>query len=276
MPLLVRSKRFFTLHDVYYLTLKERYGFLQRTYLHWFTKMYVKRSDVIFTVSEFSKKEIVERLNVPTEKVVITYNFLLPTSVNNSSVKRTIIDACGRVLGDDMNFFLYVGNLQPGKNIKGLIDGFELFVEKNPDYFLLIVGKPAFQGENIINYLKEKKNVFYLGFQSRENLEYLYAKCIAVTLLSFCEGFGIPPLEGFLYGKPALTSNTTSLPEVVGGAGFLADPYDIVNISDGFSAVSTNIDEYVKYIPEQLAKFDAGKITEIFMKTLGITYREKF
>ena len=275
MPLFVRGKRAFTLHDIYYLTLKERYGFLQRTYLYWFTKIYAKRSDIIFTVSNYSKKEIIAHLGVPEDKLIITYNFLLSNSIDNVSSKRTIVDIYGNILDNDAVFFLYVGNLQPGKNIKGLVEGFKLFVEKNPDYYLVLVGKPAFQGESIIDYLKGRENVFYLGFQSRENLEYLYSKCIAVTLLSFCEGFGIPPLEGFNYGKPALTSNATSLPEVVGKAGVLADPYNVVSISNGFSVISANIDECAKHIPEQLDKFNADQVTKVFMEALGITYIEK-
>lgn len=82
MPLLARCKKVFTLHDVYYLTTKERYGFLQRTYLTWMTKLYCKLCDTVLTVSEFSYNEIRKYLKVPEDRLFITYNFI----DNNTSV----------------------------------------------------------------------------------------------------------------------------------------------------------------------------------------------
>ncbi|MCD8183580.1 MAG: glycosyltransferase [Bacteroides sp.] len=71
-----------------------------------------------------------------------------------------------------------------------------------------------------------------------------FSRCLAVVLLSFIEGFGIPPLEGFSYGKPALVSNVCSLPEVVDGAGVLVDPYDILSISNGYKELLFNNSKY--------------------------------
>lgn len=97
--------------------------------------------------------------------------------------------------------------------------------------------------------------------------------CLCVVLLSFCEGFGIPLLEGFGYGKPALTSNLMSLPEVVGKAGCMVNPYHINEIADGFKQITENIQEYIKHIPTQLVKFDFHNSVEKFMDALEIHYK---
>lgn len=119
------------------------------------------------------------------------------------------------------------------------------------------------------------ENVFYLGYLSRNDINWLQSNCVATVLLSFCEGFGIPPIEGFGYGKPTLTSNTTSLPEVVGRAGVKVNPYSIDEIAFGFKTLEEFKEEYVRFIPEQLAKFNPYESVENFMDALGIEYVSK-
>lgn len=272
MPLLARCRKIFTLHDVYFLTTKERYGWLQRNYLSMITKLYCKFCDKILTVSKFSYNEISNLLGVPEEKLALTYNFIIKDS--SYVVKRpdSLTDVTGANVDLDIPYFFYVGNLQPGKNIKGMIDGFLKYSDGRNGIQLIIAGKPTTYGNLMVEYVKNHKNIHYVGYQSRDNVEYLLANCLAVTLLSFCEGFGIPPIEGFSYGRPALTSNTTSLPEVVGKAGYSVAPHDINAIADGFKTIEDKHDDYLQYIPEQLAKFDAFKSVETFMDTLGIKY----
>lgn len=269
LPLFVRAKRIFTLHDVYYLTLKGRYGFLQTLYLKTITKLYVKRCCRVLTVSEFSKKEIVSKLKVDPNKITITPNF-----IQSKNITPKITSPINYPCNIAIPFFLYIGTLQPGKNINGLIKGFNLFREKNPTYNLLLVGRPTHKGNEILNSIKNIDHVYYLGFLPREEVEFLLSKCIAVTLVSFCEGFGIPPLEGFSYGKPAIVSNISSLPEVVGKAGVLVNPYDIKDIANGFTQIIHNQGKYSNAINEQLSKFDADNITQKFMKTLEIKYKK--
>lgn len=277
MPLFVSAKRIFTLHDVYYYILKNRYGFLQRNYLKLITKLYVHRSDKILTVSDFSKKSICQNLNVNPQKISITYNFIIPDkeTPNFGPLSNEILDAWGNKPDISKPYFLYIGNLQPGKNIKGMVDGYCRFAENNKNApNLLIVGKLGTNGEEELRYLKDKNGVFYMGYVSRELVDNLLANCLAVVLLSFCEGFGIPPLEGFGYGKPALVSDRTSLPEVVGKAGEIVNPYDISSIANGFDRICNNPKIYNKYIDMQLKKFFYKDSVEKFMNELGIAFRK--
>lgn len=273
LPLFVKAKKIFTLHDIYYLTMKDRYSWLQTQYLKLITSVYLRRCDKVLTVSEYSYSEILKYTCCKKEKLDITYNFLLPKNENYIPSSGRITSLDGEEIDITKPYFLYVGNLQPGKNVVGMVEGFEQFCNRKDDYQLLIVGQPRFNGEDIKNKISSIKNVKVLGYQSRENVEFLFSNCLAVVLLSFCEGFGIPPLEGFGYGKPALTSNLMSLPEVVGKAGCLVNPYHINEIAEGFKQIIENNQEYIKHIPIQLEKFDFHNSVEKFMDTLGICYK---
>ena len=252
--------------------MKDRYSWLQSMYLKIITSIYLKRSDKVLTVSEYSYNEILKNTCCKKKQLTITYNFLLPNSCEKPQLTDKILTIDGDYVNLSIPFFLYVGNIQPGKNVVGMVEGFDLFMKGSNEYQLLIVGQLRYNGEEIINKIRSVSNVRILGYQSREVVEFLLANCICVVLLSFCEGFGIPPLEGFGYGKPALTSDLMSLPEVVGKAGCTVDPYDNKEIAAGFRRIIENNEEYRKHIPSQLEKFDYHISVEAFMNAIGIKY----
>ena len=104
-------------------------------------------------------------------------------------------------------------------------------------------------------------------------MEWLFKNCKAVVLISLCEGFGIPPLEGFVYNKPALVSNATSLPEVVGDAGVCVNPLEISDIAVGFQKIEENSDILSSCCSKQIDKFSATDSVEKFMQALNINYK---
>lgn len=259
-PLLVRAKRVFTLHDVYYLTNPERYGWLQRTYLTLITRLYVRMVDEVLTVSQYSYRQIAHYIPAARNKLKITYNILPAREADEIPVE---VGA--------KPYFLFIGSIQPSKNIIQMMEGFTRF-NKDGKYQLVIAGKPLHNFEPILRKIAETPNVRYLGYLQDGQITYLYKHAEAVVLLSLCEGFGIPPLEGFRYGKPALVANATSLPEVVGEAGIKVDPYDINAIEDGFRNVLKEKDTLCAHIPTQLQFFDSKQSCEVWMKSLEIQY----
>jgi glycosyltransferase involved in cell wall biosynthesis len=259
-PLLVRAKRVFTLHDVYYLTNPERYGWLQRTYLTLITRLYVRMVDEVLTVSQYSYRQIAHYIPAARNKLKITYNILPAREADEMPVE---VGA--------KPYFLFIGSIQPSKNILQMMEGFTRF-NKDGKYQLVIAGKPLHNFEQILKKIEETPNVRYLGYLQDGQVTYLYKHAEAVVLLSLCEGFGIPPLEGFRYGKPALVANATSLPEVVGEAGIKVDPYDINAIEDGFRNVLKEKDTLCAHIPTQLQFFDSKQSCEVWMKSLEIQY----
>lgn len=260
MPLLVHAKRVFTLHDVYYLSNPERYGWLQRTYLKAITRLYAKRAHEILTVSKYSMKQIETFIPESRNKIRLTYNILPAHAIEE---QKTDIP--------DKPYFLFVGSIQPSKNIIRMVDAFEQF-NTDGKYQLIIVGKPLHAAETILSHLFGKPDVCYLGYRSDKEIAWLYRHTQAVVLVSLCEGFGIPPLEGFLYGKPALVANATSLPEVVGDAGIKVNPLDINDIAKGFQQVIDRKDELVQHTHKQIELFDKNTACEIWMNSLHINY----
>ena len=260
MPLLAHARKVFTLHDVYCFSDSHRHGLLKRIYLQWTTRLYVFCADHTLTVSAFSKQEIQRYLHLPDSKISITYNFIFPYSENlgkhNTKAEKP--------------YFLYIGSILPHKNIIGMIDGFLVF-NKDYKYELRIVGKC--QDETIESYMKDKPNIVYLGFKNDAEVNNLYRDCEGVVLLSFCEGFGIPPIEGFRYGKPALVADAASLPEVVGKAGVKVNPYNIDEIANGYKELTEQSQELTSHIHEQLQKFDPYTSCETFMNVLDIKHQ---
>lgn len=269
MPLFVHAKKVFTLHDVYYLLFKHRYPLIQRIYLKYATKILVRRADVVLTVSEYSKDEICKFLNVNTNKIAITYNFVKASPIVHSDI--SVFDEFGVKINFNIPFFLYIGNIQPGKNVEGMINGFKKFNLVHNEYNLFIVGKNGYKGEQITQSIRGTRNVVLLGYQERCIVDYLLNRCYATVLVSFCEGFGIPPIEGFIHNKPSLVSSLSSLPEVVGEAGIKVDPFSPSSIAEGFAKVVENYDLLCSNIYRQLAKFDPSVSGQVFLKSLGIT-----
>jgi len=263
MPLFVHAKRVFTLHDIYYITNPERYRWFQRAYLTIITRIYARAAHEILTVSRYSFEQIQKYIPIAKNKLTITYN-ILPVNIGTSTIVET----------GNKPYFLFVGSIQPSKNIVKMIDGFCCFNTQGT-YQLIIVGKPQPQSSLILAHIQNADNVKYMGYLDDAQITYLYQHTVAVVLVSLCEGFGIPPLEGFRFGAPALVANTTSLPEVVGKAGIKVNPRDIQAIADGFTQVVNHHAQLSKHIPERLRFFDKNHSCEKWMESLHIIYKHK-
>jgi len=201
-----------------------------------------RRSDCILTVSEASKRDILHLFNVPPEKIVVVYN-----AIDNHFSVTPSEDAVARVRERyqlDHKFVLYVGNIKPHKNLVRLIEAFhELRQGELEDLKLLIIGDqiskvPALR--RAVHRHKLHKQVRFLGYVADDQLAILYRLASVFAFPSLYEGFGLPPLEAMASGTPVVTSNVSSLPEVVGDAAVLVNPYDVDAIVDGLRRVLTD------------------------------------
>lgn len=270
LPLMARCKKIFTLHDLYSYIDTERYSLLRKMYIQSMIKLYVKAADKIITVSENSKKDIENYLGVPSDNIYITYNFVKPI-INVERYR--IYDDAQKEVDIDSPFFLYVGSLHNGKNIERMCKAYNQYRKEGGNKRLLMVGKIMENEESYKGLIYNSPGIVYLGYQPREAVEYLLSTCYSVVLVSLYEGFGIPPLEGFMFSKPALVSSTASLPEVVGNAGTYADPYNIGDISKAFFEIEENYNKYQSHTKEQLSKFSPKASVEQFMRVLGINFK---
>jgi glycosyltransferase involved in cell wall biosynthesis len=243
LPAGVRCPSVVTIHDCIHLMfpqyLPNRVAYAYARAQMWSA---ARRSNCILTVSEASKRDILHLFNVAPEKIVVVYN-----AIDSHFSVTPSEEAVARVRERyqlDHRFVLYVGNIKPHKNLVRLIEAFdELRRGELDDLKLLIIGDqisklPALR--RAVHRHKIHKHVRFLGYLADDQLAILYRLASVFAFPSLYEGFGLPPLEAMASGTPVVTSNVSSLPEVVGGAAVLVDPYDVDAIVDGLRRVLTN------------------------------------
>ena len=245
-----------TIHDLIPFVFKEKYSFFQRQYFNYISLLSAKKSDIILTVSENSKKDIMKFLKIKESKIKVLYNFL----TEDSSLKSVSDDKRG-------NFFITVSTVQPGKNLERLFEAFSEFSKIHPDYELIVIGGKGWKSDPIykkVESLEIKNKIKFIGYVDDAQLSMYYKKAKALIYVSIYEGFGIPPLEALSYNCPVVVSNTSSLPEVVGKAGILIDPYDTVSILYGMKTALLEdiVNEKKEYFRIQLEKFNGTTETK--------------
>lgn len=230
----------------------------------------VKNAKKILTISKSSKNDIIKEYKVPAERVVVTYpgvkdfRYLTPRVYGMNQLK-TNYDISDK-------FILFVGTLQPRKNIIRLIEAFSKLNEKDID--LVIVGKRGWQYEDILETPKKlnvEKRVKFLESVNDEELSelYKYAKCF--VLPSLYEGFGLPVIEAMKEGCPVITSNVSSLPEAGGDACLYVDPEDSADIASKIEMLINDEKlrkEMIEKGKKQVAKFSWEKTAEETLKVL--------
>ena len=223
-----------TLHDVIPCRMPETVG---DQYLKIFNEKLpdiIPLCDGIITVSEYSKEDIIKAFNFPREKIYVTY--LASEDIYkpyDKALSKSIIKKNYFITGD---YILYVGGFSPRKNILGLLDSFSLLLPKlKKDMKLVIAG---IKGKSYEMYRKRAEDlhiegsVIFPGFISMDHMPFLYNACELFVYPSFYEGFGLPPIEAMACGVPVITSNATSIPEIVKDSTLLVNPYDINDLSE--------------------------------------------
>jgi len=183
----------------------------------------------VITVSSFSKKDIVKSYGLAADKIVVAHNGV---GEQYQAAKEEVIVSTRQKYSSGKPYFLFVGSLQPRKNIDGLLTGFDLFKSSHPETKetkLLIVGAKHFwtsKMEEAYANMTFKEDVIFLGRVSGKDLVDIYGSALGLVYVPFFEGFGLPILEGFKSQVPVITSNITSMPEVAGDAAIQVDPKD--------------------------------------------------
>ena len=216
-----------------------------------FIEKAIQRADLVFTVSEFAKKQVVSLMNVPSKKVSVVYNGLDKIFLDeaNSAACNDIVQAKGLEWKD---YVLFVGTFEARKNIERLIEAFGI-LKRDPLKFktlkLAIIGNPSSarfsdRSTHIATLLKSAgvEHVVMCGYVSDKELPALYTGAAVIAFPSLQEGFGLPIIEGFASNTPVLTSNVCSMPEVAGDAAILVNPYDINDMSEKLELLLTDKD----------------------------------
>jgi glycosyltransferase involved in cell wall biosynthesis len=219
-----------TIHDLAFEHMPETFTRRGSFQLKLTVRKTARKAARIATVSEYSRLDLIRTYKLPPEKVVVTYNGVESRfSPRESYVNET--EAIGRRFGIQRRFLLTVGSLQPRKNLVRLIRAYSKLRSESDDFThqLVIVGRKLWLADEIfteVSRQKWSKDVILTDYVKDEDLPALYRAADIFVYPSLFEGFGLPPLEAMACGTPVITSNTSSLPEVVGDAAVLIDPYD--------------------------------------------------
>ncbi len=240
-PLNSYCRRVMTFHDLSYLRFKEffslRRDLWHRFQIHSFGKKNLP--DKIIAVSESTRNDLIEKYGIEPWRIEKIYSGI------PESVKRPVqgdLEEFRKRHGLPKEFILFLGKLEPRKNIPALIKAFDHLKDTSglSDLHLVIVGAKGWLFKDIFREAEtasHKNKIIFKDYIKDEDKKSYYSLASAFVYTSFFEGFGFPPLEAMACGTPVIVSNNSSLPEVVGDAGILVDPYNAVDISNGIRAV---------------------------------------
>jgi len=206
----------------------------------------VKKFDYLIAVSQNTKDDIIDLLGVSPEKVSVIYS-----GIDNSCrpiSDPAVLDNVRLKYGLPEKFILYLGNIEPRKNLIGLIRAYNNLRLLHPELAgvkLVLAGATGWKIKDIFRELYAsdyQADIKFLGYIDKEDKPALYSLCSVFAYPSFYEGFGFPPLEAMACGAPVVTSNISSLPEIVGKAALTVDPYNTNSITEALSQVLLNKD----------------------------------
>lgn len=261
------------IHDINFQHYPKGIPLLTRRYYKHFFPRYAKKATEIVTVSQYSKNDICESFSVPPNKITVAYN---GANLTYTPVTINEMQQCRNETTNGKPYFVFVGALNPRKNIPRLIDAFGLFLKiSGLDFYMVIVGKPMFLNkdiENALTRLEERTRVVFTGRLPVNKLRKVLGSACALTYIPYFEGFGIPLVEAMRCHIPIIASNKTSIPEVVGDAAYLVDPFNITSVANAMHQVATN-SELQRTLSAKSAKrkelFSWDKTAEILYQTMS-------
>lgn len=233
-----------TLHDLIPLKHPETEKFAAQVYWRLQIPIAARRSDYIITDSEHARQEIMADFQVAPDRISAIMLGFDPAM----AMVRDHGTAAGirKKYGIPEVYILYVGTIQPRKNLDTLVEAFNILKkDRKIAEKLVVVGRKGWLYEQLFARIKAlglDNEVIFTGFVPDDELPYIYDAARVFVYLSFFEGFGLPPLEAMACGIPVVTSNTTSLPEVVGEAGIALPPRDTAGIAEAMFKVLDNAD----------------------------------
>lgn len=224
-----------TIHDMSYLRYPETLHTKNLRRISTGMKDTLRISDKVVTISQFSKKEIVELLGIPEEHIVI-----IPPAPSLSSQEADFQTVCEK-FSIHSPYILYTGTIEPRKNLSLLIKAYErLRKEEGISHKLILVGGKGWKCEGIYREIENssvKEDIVLTGYVSAEEKNTFYKNASVFVFPSLYEGFGMPLVEAMVHGTPVVASNVASLPEVLGDAGLLVDPFDEISLAEAIYSI---------------------------------------
>ena len=238
VPPFLKCKTVTTIPDIAFEHYPHFFPVFQRAALRLLVRESALRADHIITVSQHSKKDIIETYDVLPEKITVTYEGAGTQfkPIDKPKAKQQILGK----YGIEQAFILYVGRLQARKNLRRLVDAYGMARKAGVSHKLVLAGKhdSLFAGVlSRIHELKLKDHIMLLGYVDNEDLPALYNAADIFVYPSLYEGFGLPVMEAMACGTPVITSRGCCLAEIAGEAALLIDPLDESSIADAITSL---------------------------------------
>jgi glycosyltransferase involved in cell wall biosynthesis len=213
----------------------------ERWYYRTFFRKYASKAARIATVSEYSKADITSQYGTDPGKIDVVYN---GANEDYLPVNESVKSETRKKYTGGRPYFFFVGSLHPRKNLVNLFRAFDLYKKTdNHNTVLLLAGaKKWWTGEiaSVYESMEFKNDVIFSGRLETSEMRNVMGSAIALTYVSYFEGFGIPIVEAFRCGTPVITSNITSMPEVGGDAALYADPFKPGEIADAMIKIAND------------------------------------
>jgi glycosyltransferase involved in cell wall biosynthesis len=286
VPLLMIRPYVVTIHDMANLMFEEHHSNLRMQLRRWRFERGLKRASRIIAVSEATKRDVERHVNVPPDRIRRVYNapdpgFLMRSSPPGSEEQLRIMER----YQINYPFLLYAGNIRRHKNVPRLVEAFAVVRDQLTAHPVYKDLRLVIIGDTISRYPEVRQAVIksrvehvvrFLGFVPFETLRCFYEFAAAFVFPSRYEGFGLPPLEAMACGTPVVTSNVSSLPEVVGDAAVLVNPENVFDIARGIKDVLLDDRlraELIRRGRDQAARFSwertARQVLEIYQEAAG-------
>ncbi|MFH1194500.1 MAG: glycosyltransferase family 1 protein [bacterium] len=230
IPLFYSGKMITTIHDIAYVRNKNKYGYFRRKYVAYITKKAYQKSTIVLTVSYFSKKEMTEFLG-SRENVVVVHNRINRRFLQEFNSEEIEKIRNRYALPD--KFILYVGAIEPGKNLDSLIIAFNRIIKDYPDLFIAITGGIGWKQKylfKIVDDLKIRNHIKILPYIPDVDLPFIYGAAKILTYISPYEGFGLPVLEALACRLPVVSSKAPAILEFAEDSILSVDSGDISQI----------------------------------------------
>jgi len=272
LPHHLRCRTVLTVHDVLYERYPEFFAKIDLYRNKIGVPWSCRRADHIITVSESSKRDLIEFYGLDPRRITVTYHG--PDECYRPLDQVAAKEKLRKKYGLDGEFILYVGAIQPRKNVPRLLSAFaELKRKHRISQKLVIVGPKAWMATEAFaaaeNLLAEG-DVVVTGYVPREDLACFYNAATVFAYVSICEGFGLPVLEAFACGTPVITSLGSALEEIAGGAAILVDPLDVSAIASAIESLLTNSDLRARLRALGLARSSHFSCREMAVRTEAV------
>lgn len=241
LPLFSGKKSVAVIHDINFEHFPDDIPFTMRKYYTTMVPRFAHHATRIATVSEYSKSDISKTYHINPSKIDVVYNGAGRIFQPNSLIDKELTK---KKFTRSSDYFFFVGTLHPRKNLINLFKAFDQFKENDKRGMKLVLAgarmwwtdeiRTAYDG------MQYRDDVIFTGRVTDMELASLMASALALTYVSYFEGFGIPILEAFHCDTPVITSNVTSMPEVAGGAAILTDPFSVTSIADAMQKVTSD------------------------------------